>query len=213
MFWKKKDKKQELSAETEIQEELTSEAVDEEERFDVDEDVEDGEYDEIVEAEPTDKNVLLKVGSLEELAKFANRRGNGNMQFMTKDTNEVFELRESHFRIAEVLGTVTMARECSAEEYAKVVLATELLADKDAYYTLPGLTEAEVKEAVENFCRDNFSVSGKRYSHSPERFARLLKENDRREEWDEYTLSLVYDKLEVFCDKNGIVFDVAESKE
>ncbi|MBR2460204.1 MAG: hypothetical protein IKB34_03125 [Clostridia bacterium] len=162
---------------------------------------------------PPTRQVLYKVNSLEQLATFANKRGNGVMQFMAKDTCEVFELREAHFRIAQVWGTVTMARECSADEYSRVMLAMEIIDHEENYYSLPGLTEKEVCQAIEDFCRDNFSVNGKKFSRKPEKFTKLLKENDRREDWDEYTKSLVYDKLEAFCEKNGISFATEEDAE
>ena len=223
MFWNRKKKK--VSEEVEEIEEVTeteeSEEVDDvefdeeqEEFFDeesIDETEEDGE--EMDEEEPeklADPSVCLKIKDLNQLAMFANKRGNGTMQFMTKKTKEVFELRDAHFRIAQVWGTVTMARECSPEEYARVMLAIDLRDNPDDFYILPGLTEAEIKQAIEDFCQDNFSENGKKYSKKPEKFTKLLKEQDCREAWDDYTQALVYDKLEIFCQENGIEFDGCE---
>lgn len=208
MFWQKK-----RDAEIELDDEVPEEEIDEEadieiDETDIDEAEADGEISDEAEAvkEPEAK-VSFKPESLDQLAEFANKRGNGNMQFMSKSTGEVFELRDAHFRIAQVWGTVTMARECSAEEYARVMLAIDLREHKDDYYLIPGLTESEIRGAIEDFCEDRFSLNGKKYSKKPERFTKFLKENDCREEWDEYTKALVYDKLEVFCEENGITFD------
>jgi len=173
----------------------------------VESDFEEDSGEELVCVAESEAKVCYKITNLNQLAVFANKRGNGTMQFMTKKTLEVFELREAHFRIAQVWGTVTMARECTPEEYARVMLAIELRDHPDDYYMLPGLTESEIKQAIEDFCEDKFSVSGKKYSKKPERFTKLLKENDMREEWDDYTCALVYDKLEAFCDDKGIVFE------
>lgn len=216
MFWHKK--KKEFSEISEPDEKFTASVDEDEEEIvtvaDIDEDTDEvtnEDDDEDIEnsletTDVTSQPISVKITSMEQLARFANRRGYGNIQFMSKDTYEVFELREAHFRIAEVWGTVTMARECSPEEYARVMLAMELMKDPDAYFKLPGLTENEVKKAIEDFCKENFSINGKKYSNNPSRFTKLLKENDRREEWDEYTKELVYDKLEKFCAENDIVF-------
>ena len=226
MFWNRKKKENSESDEFNLKadEEMTESTEEDEELADFedydeksveedadedeisDEDADDSENAQEAEVLTT-KQITCKIKSLDQLATFANKRGNGVMQFMSKKNHEVFELRDAHFRIAQVWGTVTMARECSADEYARVMLAIELRDNRDDFYMLPGLTENEVKGAIEDFCRDNFSVNGKKYSRKPEKFTKLLKENDRREEWDEYTKALVYDKLEAFCNDNGIVFD------
>ena len=206
MFWKKKKdnavEDEEISEMTEedVELEATEDGVDD---LDGTEEANEAEDDD----KTTDVQVCFKISDLNQLATFANKRGNGTMQFMTKKTHEVFELRDAHFRIAQVWGTVTMVRECSPDEYARVMMAIELRDNPDDFYMLPGLTEAEVKQAIEDFCEDKFSVNGKKYSKKPERFTKLLAENDMREEWDEYTRALVYDKLEAFCDEKGIVFD------
>ena len=56
--------------------------------------------------------VSARVGSLNSLAEFISLRHPLNLQFMRKDSDEVFELRESHFRLARVFGSVSMYREC-----------------------------------------------------------------------------------------------------
>ena len=210
MFWKKKNDK--IADEEELFEaddELVEEETEELEEADDEEGSEEDAENET--AEPAEEaNICYKVQNLNQLATFANKRGNGTMQFMTKDTHEVFELRDVHFRIAEVWGTVTMARECSADEYARVMMAIELRDDPANFYMLPGLTETEVRQAIEDFCEDRFEVNGKKYSKKPEKFTKLIKENDMREEWDDYTRALVYDKLEVFCEEKGIVFGFDE---
>ena len=202
MFWKKKKENIEEEEDiTDVSEEEYAEESDEEDEL-----VEESAHDETDE----DVSVCYKISNLNQLATFANKRGNGTMQFMTKKTLEVFELRDAHFRIAEVWGTVTMARECSPDEYARVMMAIELRDNPDDFYMLPGLTEGEIRQAIEDFCTDNFSVDGRKYSKKPEKFTKLLKENDMREQWDDYTRALVYDKLEAFCDEKGIVFDSEE---
>ena len=219
MFWNKKKKvAEEIDEIDEVTEteDVEDDAEDFIENTELDEGAEeffddesDGE-EEMNEEEPeviSDPSVCFKIKNLNQLAMFANKRGNGTMQFMSKKTKEVFELRDAHFRIAQVWGTVTMARECSPEEYARVMLAIDLRDNPDDFYILPGLTESEVKQAIDDFCQDNFSENGKKYSKKPEKFTKLLKEQDCREAWDDYTQALVYDKLEIFCQENGIEFD------
>lgn len=206
MFWNKKG-----STEEEYDNELPYEddELEESDIIENDEDASEEEDDENIKVAEI-SSVCCKAESLAQLARFANRRGNGTMQFMTKNTQEVFELRDAHFRIAQVWGTVTMARECTPDEYARVMLAIELRDDPDKFYMLPGLTESEIKNAIEDFCEDHFSLNGKKYSKKPERFTKLLKENDMREAWDDYTGALIYDKLEVFCEEHGITFSGSE---
>lgn len=167
----------------------------------------DTDTDNEAETVTSGESVTLLPGSVLQLAEFANSRGSGNMQFMSKKTHEVFELRESHFRLARVWGSVTVARECSPEEYALIALAMDIIENEDDYYMLPGLTDTELDRAIEQFCEDKFSISGKKYSKAPERFLKLLKENDRLDEWKEHTFSLLCTKLERFCEENGIVLE------
>ena len=209
MFWKKKKDNIEDENTLDVDKEDT-EYIDEAVEQDIEEYVGDEEDETDENVSESDVQVCFKISDLNQLAMFANRRGNGTMQFMTKKTHEVFELRDAHFRIAQVWGTVTMARECSPEEYARVMMAIELRDNPDDFYMLPGLTEGEIRQAIEDFCEDKFSVNGKKYSKKPERFTKLLKENDMREEWDDYTRALVYDKLEAFCEEKGVVCDSEE---
>ena len=204
MFWKKKNDK--IEEEEELFEADVELDEGEAEEAEVDGEIFEETEDEVPAEEAEQANICYKIQNLNQLATFANKRGNGTMQFMTKETHEVFELRDVHFRIAEVWGTVTMARECSADEYARVMMAIELRDNPFGFYMLPGLTEAEVRQAIEDFCEDRFDVNGKKYAKKPEKFTKLIKENDMREEWDDYTRALVYDKLEVFCEEKGIVF-------
>ncbi len=204
MFWKKKNDK--IEEEEELFESDGELAEEEAEEADVDSEAFEENEDASSEEGTEQANICYKIQNLNQLATFANKRGNGTMQFMTKETHEVFELRDVHFRIAEVWGSVTMARECSADEYARVMMAIELRDNPSDFYMLPGLTEAEVRQAIEDFCEDRFDVNGKKYSKKPEKFTKLIKENDMREEWDDYTRALVYDKLEVFCEEKGIEF-------
>ena len=209
MFWKKKND----NIEVEDEEIEFSDGEIDEDAENVDEYSEEFEDDVDTEASENDSEdeervqICFKISNLNQLAMFANKRGNGTMQFMIKKTHEVFELRDAHFRIAQVWGTVTMARECSPDEYARVMMAIELRDHPEDFYMLPGLTESEVRQAIEDFCEDRFSANGKKYSKKPERFTKLIKENDMRDAWDDYTRALVYDKLEAFCEEKGIIFE------
>lgn len=174
---------------------------------DIDDIDEDTEEETSSETPTCEKEVSFRVGSVSELAEFANSRKRDGMQFMSKKTHEVFELRDSHFRLARVWGSVTAARECTPEEYARIMLAMDVIENEGDHYVLPGLTDAELDLAIIHFCEDKFSVSGKKYSKDHDRFIRFLTENDRFDDWKEYTFTQLYSKLEQFCETNGIVFD------
>ena len=157
--------------------------------------------------------VTVKVDSLNALAEFVALRRPLNLQFMKKGTDEVFELREAHFRIAKVWGTVSMSRECSAEEYAKIALATELLETPENFHVLPALTESDLKEAMADFCEEKYGVKSKKIAGSPKKFARTVEENGDKEEWKLFVKELLYKKTADFCEENGIIFSSPEEEE
>ncbi len=157
--------------------------------------------------------VTVKVDSLNALAEFVALRHPINLQFMKKESPEVFELREAHLRIARVWGTVSMSRECTAEEYAKIMLAIELLESPDDFYVLPALTESDIKEAMADFCEEKYGVGGRKAAGNPKKFARLVEENGDKEEWKLYVKELLYKKTADFCEENGITFSLADEEE
>ena len=150
--------------------------------------------------------VTVDIGSLDDLAEFVNNRAVGALQFMNKETLDAFEIRESHIRMAEVWGSISMARECSPDEYARIMLAAKLIEDPESFYVLPGLTENEVKQAIKNFCSERYGSNGKKYASDFSKFSAFLKEQDDLTEWKAFTKEAVYDKLTEFCKSNNIDF-------
>lgn len=157
--------------------------------------------------------VTSKVDSLNALAEFVSLRRPLSMQFMKKESPEVFELREAHFRIAKVWGTVSMSRECSAEEYARIMLAIELLENPDAFYVLPALTENDLKDAMADFCEEKYGAKSRKAAGNPKKFARLVEENGDKEEWKLFAKDLLYKKTADFCEENGITFSETDEEE
>lgn len=157
-------------------------------------------------------DVTVKISSLDDLAEFANNRVPGALQFMNKETLDAFEIRESHIRMAEVWGSISMARECSPAEYAKIMLALEIINDQDRFYVVPGLTESEVKQAIIDFCEERYGGNGKKYSSNFSKFSAFLKEQGDVSEWKAFTKEAVYDKLAEFCESNGIEFSDGETQ-
>ena len=157
--------------------------------------------------------VTVKVDSLNSLSEFISERRPFELQFMRKGSDEVFSLREAHFRIAKVWGTVSMSRECSADEYARIALATELLDKADDFYVLPALTESDLKDAMADFCEEKYGAKGRKNASNPKKFARVVEENGDKEEWKIYVKEFLYKKTEDFCEENGITFSGAEEEE
>lgn len=195
-------------------------AEDEEEGFDADFDAEEyfeNEKDGDVAAEAVEEEaavtVTVKVDSLNALAEFVSLRRPLCMQFMKKESPEVFELREAHLRIAKVWGTVSMSRECSAEEYARIMLAIELLENPDDFYVLPALTENDLREAMADFCEEKYGAKSRKTAGSPKKFARLVEENGDKEEWKLFAKELLYKKTADFCEENGITFSETDEEE
>ncbi len=189
MFWnrKKKDKNEEAE-----QDELFEE-------------VEEEEADEIGEEDDEDiPDVTVKVGSFDELLDFVSERRGNALQFMNKETGDVFELREAHIRMAAVWGSISMHRECSPTEYARVMLAMELTENPDGFYVLPALTETEMKKAVMEFCEERYHENGKKYASAPAKFIKLVEDNGDEAEWKAYVKATLYDKLKAFCQEKGI---------
>ncbi len=172
-----------------------------------------GITDQGVEDEAPTATVTVKVDSLNALAEFVSLRHPLNLQFMKKESSEVFELREAHLRIAKVWGSVSMSRECSAEEYAKIMLAIELLENPDDFYVLPALTESDIKEAMADFCEEKYGVKSRKAAGSPKKFARLVEENGDKEEWKLFAKELLYKKTSDFCEENGIDFSLSNDEE
>ncbi len=165
------------------------------------------------ENEAATATVTVKVDSLNALAEFVSLRHPLNLQFMKKESPEVFELREAHLRIAKVWGSVSMSRECSAEEYAKIMLAIELLENPDDFYVLPALTENDLKEAMADFCEEKYGVKSKKAAGNPKKFARLVEENGDKEEWKLFAKEILYKKTADFCEENGITFSETYEEE
>ena len=157
--------------------------------------------------------VTARVGSLNSLVEFISLRHPVNLQFMKKETNEVFELRESHFRLARAWGSVSMYRECSAEEYAKIALATELLENPESFYVLPDLTEGDIKTAMLDFCQEKYDQKSKKYAQSLKKFSRFIESNGDKEEWKLFLREVLYKKTEDYCIENEIVFDEEDGEE
>lgn len=224
MFWNKKknsgsdeDLYEELDAlSEEDEEEAESEPEAESEYLEPDENgAEDGPYpEELSEADETDEpdldneeaSVTVKATSLNALAEFVSLRHPLNLQFMRKGTNEVFELRESHLRIARVWGSVSMSRECSKTEYAKIMLAVELIESPDGFYVLPALTENDLKKAAADFCEEKYTEKSKKQTGNLKKFAKIVEANGDVEEWKLFVRELLYKKTEDFCEENGISF-------
>ena len=239
MFWNKKKKKDESEEDLpEYTEDITDEddvsesddvidkTKDDDDSYDED-GKEDFDIEEYFENEETDEDskeetvesasspavtVTVKVSSLNSLAEFVSLRNPVNLQFMRKGTDEVFELREAHLRIAKVWGSVSMSRECSEAEYAKIMLAIELLENPDDFYVLPALTETDLKSAMEKFCEEKYSEKNRRAATNPKKFARLIEENGDKEEWKLFLRELLYKKTEDFCNENGIGFSESDEE-
>lgn len=157
-------------------------------------------------SENENASVTVKATSLNALAEFISLRHPLNLQFMRRGTNEVFELRESHLRIARVWGSVSMSRECSKTEYAKIMLAVELIESPDEFYVLPALTENDLKKAAVDFCEEKYTEKSKKHTGNLKKFAKIVEANGDIEEWKLFVRELLYKKTEDFCDENGIIF-------
>ena len=174
----------------------------------------DGEDEEGEDAEkPETVDVTKTPKCFEELADIVASKRSGAIQYMKKSTGEVFSLREYHFRYAKVLGAVSMGREIAPTEYARITLAGEVLADIDAFYILPSLSDDEMAEAVIGFCDEKYGMNGKKYVKNPEKFIKLLKENGDLDDWKLYSKAATVEKLTEYCAENGIVFEEDEADE
>ena len=126
---------------------------------------------------------------------------------MRKSGNEAFEIRDSHLRIAGIWGSVSMAKEYKPSEYAKIMLALEILENPDDFYILPALTEEEREKAIMDFCSDKYGINGKKYAKNTLKFAKLVKSSGDYDEWLAYTKIAVMSKVDTFCKENGIIFE------
>lgn len=166
------------------------------------------ESDDIDDGEEVDKeqsDVTVIVHSLDELVDFVNSKPIGGIQLMRKENNEAFTLREAHLRIARVWGSVSMAREYTAQEYAKIMLAIEVIEEPDSFYVLPMLSDQEREKAIADFSNEKYG-NGKKYARNTAKFARIVNENGDKEEWISFTKQIVAEKISEFCEANGIVF-------
>ena len=235
MFWFGKRKNKEESAKKDIIEdtEVKEETEDEDELAELDEvdelesedleDVEkiygsDEDEDETEdEDDETEKQVYPElpdvskvITSIDMLAEFVTTKAVGEMQFFNKENHEAFALREAHLRIAKIWGSVSMATEYPPQEFARIMLALEVIGEGEKFLVIPSLTEEEGKQAIIDFCEQKYSVNGKKYVSNVQKFAKLVNENGDMDEWLAYNKELVYDKLVDFCDDNGITFDRSE---
>lgn len=239
MLWFGKKKKA-LDEEVDvIEEDKELDTADEvEEELDLDEDVDevsedeildelnsdgnsDGEIAESAEADESDSeeatddedvkaDVVKTVSSLDELVEHVNGKAIGAIQFLRKENNEVFDLREVYLRIARVWGSVSMAREYTPAEYAKIMLAIHVIESPDDFYVLPVITDEEREKAIIDFCEEKYGGSGKKYARNVDKFAKLVNENGDKEDWLAHTKCIVTEKITEFCEKNGITFDSIE---
>lgn len=176
-----------------------------------DEEDEEDEEDED-EADYADLPDVSKViTSLDMLAEFVTTKSIGEIQFFNKQTCEAFELREGHLRIAEIWGSVSMAREYSPLEFAKIMQAIEVIKENNKFLVLPSLTESEAKQAIIDFCEQKYGENGKKYASNVKKFAKLVNENGDMEDWRSFNKELVYDKLVDFCDEHEITFERSEA--
>ena len=106
-----------------------------------------------------------------------------------------------------------MSRECSAEEYARIMLAIELLENPDDFYVLPALTENDLRAAMADFCEEKYGAKSRKTAGSPKKFARLVEENGDKEEWKLFVKELLYKKTADFCEENGITFSETDEEE
>ena len=174
---------------------------------DEDEDGEALEEDDEDKKEPLEIAVTTVINNFDELCDYICKKPIGAVQYMRKDTNEVFNLSEAHFRLASVWGNVSMLREYTERDYAKITLAGEVMENPNAFYILPMLNDDETQTAIKSFCQEHYGENGKKYVRHPEKFAELIKENELLDEWLEYIKGIVSLKIEQFCKKNGILFD------
>lgn len=229
MLWfGKKKKKEALDEEVDvIEEDKELDTADEvEKELDLEEDVDEVSEDEILdelnsdgqtdeesdedEDEDIKVDVVKTVSSLDELVEHVNGKAIGAIQFMRKENNEVFDLREVYLRIARVWGSVSMAREYTPAEYAKIMLAIDVIGAPDDFYVLPVITDEEREKAIIDFCEEKYGGSGKKYARNVDKFAKLVNENGDKEECLAHTKCLVTEKITEFCEKNGITFDSIE---
>lgn len=150
--------------------------------------------------------VTRLITSFEDLCEYINSKPIGYVQYMRKENNEAFQLRDHHLRLARVWGSNSMYREFSDKEYARIMLALELIGAPDEFYVLPMFTNSETEAAIMTFCQENIGLNGKKYVKNTTKFAKLIEEKGLREDWNKYTNDLMYLKVERFCDKNKIVF-------
>jgi hypothetical protein len=197
------------------EEELTGSENDVEIPFDDTDDFDEADFDrsnEITEDNVIDEKtetvneiqITKQVSGYEELCDFVNSKPIGYIQYLRKGTCEVFQLRDAHLRIAKVWGSVSMNKSYSDKDYARIMLALEIIEDPDAFFVLPMFTDSEMQAAIMTFCLENFGINGKKYVKNTEKFAKLINENEMGAEWNEYTEELMKLKLERFCTKNGI---------
>jgi hypothetical protein len=197
---------EDVSEDTDISEIEVNESDEEYDDDDEEQDTEATEEKE-TEKEPAEIVVTTVVNSFTELTDYICKKPIGAIQYMRKDTKEAFNLSEAHFRIASVWGNVSMLREYTERDYAKITLAGEVMENPDAFYILPMLNDSETQTAIISFCMENFVENGKKYAKHPEKFAELIKENDLLDDWIDYIRGIVNLKLESFCKKNAISFD------
>lgn len=170
-----------------------------EEETDAEEAEEDGDSE-----VPAD--VIKAVSSVDELVGIISAKPIGAMQFMRKEGLEVFALKEVYLRIAEVWGSVSMAREYTPAEYARIMLAIELLESPDDFYVLPTVTDEERENAIITFCDEKYGGGGKKYARNTERFAKMVRDNGDMEEWLAHSKYILTEKIIEFCERNGIDF-------
>ncbi len=159
--------------------------------------------------EKNEISVSETVSDIDALCDFVNKKAVGAIQYMRKSDSgsyEVFQIKEVHLRIARVWGSVSMAREYSERDFARIMLAIEIIDAPDDFYVLPYFTEEEKTAAIIEFCEKEYNLNGKKYAKNTKKFAKLIKKNDATEEWLAFTGELVRVKVEEFCGNNGIEF-------
>lgn len=172
-----------------------------------DEPEESDESIELEESSESDIKVTRIINTFNELCEYVSKKPIGCIQYMRKENKEVFQLRETHLRIASSWGSISMARDYSERDYAKIVLANDVLFNPSDFYILPMLTDEERENAIKTFCMENYAENGKKYAKNPDKFSKLVNEKNDTEKWIEFTKGLICSKLEAFCSKNEILFD------
>lgn len=198
--------------ETEVSGETGTEEEGAEDAIEFEDDGDDNITDDLTDNIPDDGEKVTKImTSVEDMIDFINSKGIGRVQYMRKSDMEAFEIGDSHLRLAEIWGSVSMSREYKPSEYAKIMLAGEVMENPEEFYILPSLSEEETHKSISDFCEEHYGLNGKKYVKDRNKFAKLVRESGKEEEWLEYNRTLTAAKVLEFCEKNKIEFKSEEN--